>query len=720
MSKKYTRYLSVVLLAIIVLLTLPLTINAESLRCKKIISVVYDDSGSMSGNNEAYANYSMQTFAAMVNKGDELYITYMSDCMNSRRIDTSDLLNAVGNIRNHASNGNTPYEAVETAMNRLKQSKDSDPNTQYWLVVFTDGGFNSTAIPEVERALDKFSRSQMVNGSEPHIIFMTIGDEYGAYTPHPSNPDIKIITANSGRDVADSLFEIASSVTGRFRVDSSAITFTDDHTLTVSSNIPLLNISILVQNVDAEVVSLLDPDMMPVPIKHEIPVSIPNRILNLLDPDIANMHGVITLAGEDGNNISAGRITVTLSKAISPEDIVIMFEPAIELKVKFYSDGQEITDPDLIAVTMPKLVAKAAVYEYGTDVEILESLLPSGYTKTMEHSIDGKTITSNDSFIVDPLKAEVGNNRVHAELDLEGFFHLEDTVDFSPALMQIDSITAELEYDGSPRRMVNGIADGNEVVYVTRLNDNHTGYRFTICVDGEPIDKQTALALEDKFRECIHADFDNYIVEVKDDGSFLVYPTKQPWYVPTLIYYLRHQGEQTVGVTIDGMSAEGKLDFNLFYDPWEIIIPILWMLLILYIIWWILFKKHFPRVTLCMGHGRRNQFGQITYNNSDSDQIDLNWLGCFQHRNIFSVLFNLIVLLLPMASRTRFGGYTFIGQRSLVRSANQFLMVRNVKNKAVSSTMPKPNSVSDISSIELDDKLFIRDGESYVKFWIDD
>jgi len=125
MSKKYTRYLSVVLLAIIVLLTLPLTTNAESLRCKKIISVVYDDSGSMSGNNEAYANYSMQTFAAMVNKGDELYITYMSDCMNSRRIDTSDLLNAVGNIRNHASNGNTPYEAVETAMNRLKQSHNT-------------------------------------------------------------------------------------------------------------------------------------------------------------------------------------------------------------------------------------------------------------------------------------------------------------------------------------------------------------------------------------------------------------------------------------------------------------------------------------------------------------------------------------------------------------------------------------------------------------------
>lgn len=718
MSKNNTRFISAILLAIFVLLTLPLAINAASLRCKKIISVVYDDSGSMRGDNEAYANYSMQTFAAMVNKEDDLYITYMSDSGNSRKIDTADLLNAVGNIRNHTSNGNTPYEAVETAMNRLRQSKESDPNAQYWLVVFTDGGFNDAGVSEVERALDKFSRTKMANGAEPRIIYMTIGDGMSSFTPRPSNPDIKIITANSGRDVADSLFDIASSVTGRFRVDASAITFTDDHTLTVSSNIPLLNISILVQNVDADVVSMLDPDMMPVSIKHEIPVGIPRHITSFTNPDIANMHGVITLAGEDGRNIPAGRLMITLSKAISPDDIVIMLEPAIELKIKLYSDGQEITDPDLIAATMPGLIAKATVYEYGTDVEILESLLPSGYTKTMEHSIDGKEITSTDSFIIDPLKAAVGSNRVHAALDLEGFFHLEAAVEFSPALMQIDSITAELEYDGSPRRVVNGVEDGQDVIYVTKLKDNRTGYRFTVCADGQPIDKQAALVLEDKFKECIHADFNNYVVEVKDDGSFLVYPTKQPWHVPTFIYFLMHNGEQNVGVTIDGLSAEGKLDFKLFYDSWEIIVPILWILLILYIIWWILFKKHFPRVTLCMGLGRRNQFGQITYNNSD--QIDLNWLGCFQHRNIFSVLFNLIILLFPMASRTRFGGYTFIGQRSLVRSANQFLIVRNVKNKAVSSTMRKPNSVSDVSSTELDDKLFIRDGESYVKFWIED
>lgn len=718
MDRKITRCFSAILLMCVMLLILPLLTNAESLRNKKIISVVYDDSGSMRGDNEAYANYSMQTFAAMVNKEDELYITYMSDCTNSRKINTSDLLTAVNNIRDHQAGGGTPYEAVETAMNRLKQSKNTDPNTQYWLVIFTDGGFAEALTSDVENALDKFSRTKMANGNEPRIIYMTIGDLMGSFTPHPSNPDIKVITANNGQDVADSLFDIASSVTGRYSVDASAITFTDDHTLTVSSNIPLINISILVQNVDADVVSILDPDMLPITIKHEIPVSIPSHVINSVSSDIANMHGVITLAGEEEKNIPAGRITIALSKAIRPEDIVIMFEPAIELKIKFYSDGQEITDPDLIAVNMPGLVAKAAVYEYGTDTEILESLLPAGYTKSIEHLIDGKTITSDGSFVIDPLKIAVWNNRVHAELDLEGFFHLEASVEFSPALMAVDSISAELYYDGSPRRVVNGVTDGNDVVYVTRLKDNRTGYRFIICVDGEPINKQTALSMEEQFKESIHADFERYNVEVMDDGAFLVYPTKQPWYVPTLLYYLIHKGEQIVGVSINGVSAEGKLDFKLFYDPWEIIIPILWMLLILYAIWWILFKKHFPRVTLCMGMGTRNQFGQISYNNSD--QLDLNWLGCFQHRNIFSVLFNLIILLFPMASRTRFGGYTFIGQRSLVKSANQYLKVRNVKNKAVSSSMKKPNAISDDATAELDDKLFIRDGESYIKFWIEE
>ncbi len=719
MGKKITCFLSAILCVCFCLFMIPLTTNAATVRTRKIISVVYDDSGSMQGDNEAYANYSMQTFAAMVNKEDDLYITYMSDYMTSRKIDTSDLLNEVKIIRSHRSAGGTPYEAVETAMERLKMSSNTDPNTQYWLVVFTDGAFAGASTSDVESNLDGFSRLKMANGTEPRIIYMTIGDRSGSFTPHFSNSSIKVISANSGRDIADSLFEIASSVTGRFRVDSSAITLSDDHTIIVSSNIPLFNISILVQNAESDVVSLLDHNKNPIPIKHKIPVGISENIPGISNPDIANMHGVVTLAGEDGKNIDAGRITITLSEAISTDNIVVMLEPAIELKIKFYSNGQEIFDPSTIAVTTPGLMAKAAVYEYGTDVEILESLLPSGYTKSIEHSVDGKAVTSGGSFVINPLKATVGNNRVHAVLDLQGFFHLETSVDFSPAPMQIDGVTAELDYDGSPRRIDNGIPDGENVVYVSRLKDNRTGYRFTVSVDGSPIDKQAALAMEQNFIDSIHADFSNYAVEVMDDGSFLVYPTKQTWFFSNILYYLGHNGEQTVGVTLDGIKAEGKLYFKLFYDPWDIIVPFLWTSLAVYVIWWILFKKHFPKVTLCMGIGMWDESGEIFYNNSD--QVDLNWFGFFFGRgNLIILLANLILLLLPFNAFVRFGGYTFVGQRSLVRNSNQFLVVRNVKNKAVSDSDKRPNSISDDSSAELEEMLFIRDGDSYVKFWIEE
>ena len=51
---------------------------AESLYVRKIVSVVYDDSASMGGQDWAYANYAMQTFCGMMNSEDQLFITYMS------------------------------------------------------------------------------------------------------------------------------------------------------------------------------------------------------------------------------------------------------------------------------------------------------------------------------------------------------------------------------------------------------------------------------------------------------------------------------------------------------------------------------------------------------------------------------------------------------------------------------------------------------------------
>ena len=715
------RIISCLFAAILLFAGLPLlygTADAATLRNKKIVSVVYDDSASMQGPNWAFANYAMQTFVAMLNEDDELYITYMSDESHAARIGTDDLGAAVDDIRNHATALGTPYESVKTAMEQLEKAGDNNPNTQYWLVVFTDGGYNEEGRDTVERDLDKFRTKQMANGTNPQIMYMTIGDEADVFTPHPTDPDITVVRAQGREDVRDCMFDISSKVTGRVRVEDSDLSLKDDHTVTLSSNVPLFNLSILVQNKDVQVKSIKDSDNRDIPIRYEIPIRMPDKSISLAN-DVEDMFGTVTLAGSDQGNIPAGDYTITFSAPIEKEDIVVMLEPALQLKIRIMADGTEVTDPDQIPVSANNITAEAGIYEYGTDNLIMDSLLPGDVIRHISYSIDGNEIDSADSLRLDNLAVAEGENLISASMNIEGFFNLETTLEFTPSpLPVVDRIDAELFYDGSERKKhSDGTKDAENVIYLTRLKDNHTGIRFTVYQDGSPINQAVAKTMEKSFRSCIKADFDNYEVEVQSDGSFLVYPTKKPWYVPIEFYYFQHRGEQTVGVDINGISAEGVLDFRFMFDLSELIDIYIPKLLLLYLLWWILFKKHFPKCTLVAANGKKNNMGKVKY--TDLDRIDLNWFGCFAQSNIFVILYNLIMLVLPMPARKRFCGYTFTGQYSTARKYTT-LLVRNVRGKSVDDSSAVPREVSHEATAELQDKLFIRNGESYLKFYIEE
>ena len=78
-DERMKKIISVIFILTIILnmaLGLSLSASAESLYIRKIVSVVYDDSGSMEGDKWANANYAMQTFCGMLNSEDQLYITY--------------------------------------------------------------------------------------------------------------------------------------------------------------------------------------------------------------------------------------------------------------------------------------------------------------------------------------------------------------------------------------------------------------------------------------------------------------------------------------------------------------------------------------------------------------------------------------------------------------------------------------------------------------------
>ena len=164
---------------------------------KKVVSVVYDDSTSMRAfggkllDNWATANYAMQSLTALLGTRDELYITKMSEYTQSKEVDLSDKSHAINEIRNNVEWADGTYlEAVVVAMNKLKlQAKEeTDENTQYWLVVITDGAFNEchsmATTAEKKRFLNdnlhEYVETVMPNGSNPQVIFMGIS---GALSP---------------------------------------------------------------------------------------------------------------------------------------------------------------------------------------------------------------------------------------------------------------------------------------------------------------------------------------------------------------------------------------------------------------------------------------------------------------------------------------------------------------------------------------------------------
>ena len=111
---------------------------------KKIISVVYDDSGSMAGERWTYANYSLQTLTSLLNTQDELYVTYMSDPSDAKKISLTDIQDSVDKIRDKEDSHNTPEESIDTAVGKLESIKGTDATTQYWLIIIKNRTINES------------------------------------------------------------------------------------------------------------------------------------------------------------------------------------------------------------------------------------------------------------------------------------------------------------------------------------------------------------------------------------------------------------------------------------------------------------------------------------------------------------------------------------------------------------------------------------------------
>ena len=703
---------SILIIVLFSSVLLPAQVNAKStpVRNRRVVSVMYDDSGSMNDDSWICASYAMQAFTAMLNKEDTLFISYMSENESeasgeyvTRNIDLNHPQSAVNAIRAHSDEGRTPVEAL------LKEN-DSNPNTEYWLVAFTDGEFNDgVTTSDVTNLLKKYADTKMPNGSKVNIFFMPIGSkrEINNYTPSKSgknNIDIKQATSTSA--VTDNIFSMAAKISGRYQATGNNISMPNKKTIIVSADLPLFNIGILTQNTDVRIEHIKSSTGEDVPVKSDVSIKAPGHeipaVTSNASKEALNLKGRAVIAGKNSETLPAGKYTITFSGDISEKDSTVLLEPAVELRIQILKDGSPVDDNYEFVENETGLSVKATLFEYGTNKEVLSSMMPDGVVYSIIHSENGVDVASSDSLSLSDLTVTNGENTITANASLPGFFNLTATKSFMPTQPKVVKIDAEVYPDGSERL---SDSDGPEVVYLTELENNKTGIKFTLYEDEGKIDVSRAKQLLDSFNAGLSVDFNNYKTEILSDGSFLVYPTKDSFIYNPLIDWVFHHGKQKVGVDLNGAHAEGSLTFKLG-PGW--IISLLSILVPLYLIWWVLFKKHFPRGTLLHFHGRRDEYDDTIYYSED-DSLRLSWFGATKRKNILLIIPKLIYLLLPMSSKVKFHGYTFIGRKTFFRRHDQQLVVKNVLGKSVSTSSRNPSGKYPDSKIEMDDKLYIKE-----------
>lgn len=680
--------------------------DAASVRTKKIVSVVYDDSGSMSGAKVYYTSYAMQCFAGMLNKEDILEVTYMNG--GQKTFDTSARQKTVDFIRQNAScKGGTPLSSIDTAFRALKSHSNTDKNTQYWLVIVTDGAFhNGTADDEdpakslqnTKKKVSECASQTMPNGTSPRIVFFSICDTSNMYTPSFSEPNIDVKTAETADDIINQISSIACEISGRFEVDKKDIDIVDGRTVKVTADVPLTNIGVLTQKSDAVVKRVNYEGSADKTVESNVSVYIDS---NAPITDAASLSGNIAIINDGNNNLPAGEYTIEFSEDISADDMVIMFEPAFELRIEVFSGGKPVTDTSLLSVGN-EIDVTATLYETGTDNKILSSMLPKGTTYKMSRYEDGNNAGDVDGFELNDIMLKKAENKIVATVDLPGYFTLEAVEIFTPLNIELSDLKADIHFDGSERRVnKDGTVDAENVVYITDLDKNGTGIKYTLYIEDKPITKEQAEGLLGDFEKSLEADFRNFTTAINDDGTIVVYPTKT--WIPSLIYWMLHHGDSTIKSEYSTKSAAGTINFkigDLKAAVIELLIVLLVIAAILYLIIMIFFKKRFRNAVVCAKNAYSSGSSKPEY--SGASMFTVNKLSASGPINFF----------FGLRAKKKIPGTPY----RLVAGDNGEFMIENIKHCRVSSTKVFPGNGCPESTekrCSFTNNIYINNGGSY-------
>lgn len=594
---------------------------------KKIISVVYDDSGSMLGERWSYTDYAMQALVALLNEQDELYITFMSDPYTAVKMDTSDLPGTIRKIRDWKNSGGTPGAALDTARSKLNSIKESDTTAQYWLVILTDGEISMSE--KLQNKLNSYKNNTMNNGTPLNVVYLGMGA--AATAIEDAKNHLHTFEADSDTEIISAMQDVAGLVSGRLIPDN--ISQLDSKKITVTSKLPLYSLSILSQKSDAKVVGAKTD-------KENLNIS---RNLSLDATNLTNGSPINTLFGNAAvinkqnakgelQVIPAGTYTVSFSSDIDINNMTIQVEPAIALKAEISRNGVVIDDMSKL-LTGDKVDIRIIPIVPGTDEVISDSDLPDQISWNIEYEVDGNIVDKGSGTDLTGVTLTQGNNVVRGIINIPGYAPFVNEVSFN--------IAQVVYHFGIKKTQPLGLSYQRSEMKQLNFDDTNT-VKFELTNDGKPLSKEEQENIGVKLEildVSVTPISDNNLIykagnikadcklKQNDDGSYTLIPE-----CPALLPILGLQaGDYAVKVFVSlDESVTEKASFTIVpsaEDAKEIPIILGIILLIIYIVFLLFIKKKFSGQTVHYECWRIQEDGRGIMMKGMADSITLGFFS---------------------------------------------------------------------------------------------
>lgn len=310
---------------------------------RKVVAVVYDNSGSMSTNDpEHYAEYAMQNLIGSLRNEDTLIIvpmnkrgTYTEYTIDMTKDRAKEYEKAeAANL--FTTRDTTPGESVGRAVEVLKkhgmltvdQAAASAPgDCEYWLIVMTDGIFDNNAdVRDVIRQAQGFS--------DLHTEYLSIGSNAVDLDDRELNGDMIFFShhAENASGIVEAVQDICCQMTGRYRLPDSAITLSGKQ-MTIDLNgcdFTAAGLCVILQDCGTTLksVSYNGKNVTPTSTCVLKPSSILSR---LKSGETALLTGPFT----------GGTLTLTYKNAINSAKAAVLIEPALRIEAFASANGRE-------------------------------------------------------------------------------------------------------------------------------------------------------------------------------------------------------------------------------------------------------------------------------------------------------------------------------------------------------------------------------------------